>query len=330
MKEIVITDKLSGGRLDKLIFKYLSAAPQGFIYKMLRKKNIVLNDKKASGSEILKTGDVIKIFFSDETIERFRSPDKGRISDTGAGIEKFKELILYEDENIIAMNKPVGLLSQKSSPEDISLNEMLSAYLEEDELFTPGIANRLDRNTAGIVLAAKALSVSRYLSEAVENRYFEKKYLALVCGEVKEGAVLKGNFYMHNGRTVIFNSGQFDEPRPERLIKMSYEPIISNGTYTFTEVTLLTGKKHQIRAQLSDAGLPVCGDYRYGNRALNEELKKKYGLKSQFLCAYRVDFVNMTGPLEYLNGKTITAPLPDEFKDILKGEGLWQPGLQGA
>ena len=336
MKEIKIEKNSSGGRLDRLLFKYLNAAPAGFIYKMLRKKNIVLNDKKASGSEILKEGDVIKLYLADETIEKFKE-DKAPAVSASPSAKEIKPLIVYEDENIIALNKPAGMLVQKARPGDVSLNDLLLAYLGTSETFTPGIANRLDRNTAGLVLAGKSLSAGRILNEAIKNRSLKKTYLALVCAEVTEGAYLKG-YILKDEKTnrsqavnALPESGKaLKTPEGAKLIETAYRPLASNGRFSLLEVDLITGRSHQIRAQLSAAKLPVAGDYKYGNKEINDKIKSSYGLKAQFLCAYKTEFTAMEGMLSYLNGSCIEAPLPKTFAAVLKGENLWLPGLQEA
>ena len=158
MQEIKITEQEAGQRFDKLLGKYLNKAPKSFLYKMLRKKNITLNGKKASGNEKLAKGDCVKLFLSDETIQKF--------SETFSGYTNVSLDILYEDEDIILINKPVGMLSQKAARSDESLVEHLISYLiqshaltEEDlRTFRPSICNRLDRNTSGIVAAGGRLS----------------------------------------------------------------------------------------------------------------------------------------------------------------------------
>lgn len=337
MKEIKIEKKNSGGRLDKLLFKYLNTAPSGFIYKMLRKKNIVLNDKKAAGSEILKDGDVIKLYLADDTINKFRSKPKADNSMAADAEINIKELIAYEDENIIALNKPAGLLVQKAKPADLSLNDMLLSYLGSSDTFTPGISNRLDRNTAGLVIAGKNLLSGRLLNEAVSERRLDKKYLALVCGQISDQAYLKSYIIKDektNTSSVIstdFCSAHAPAvPENAKLIKTAYRPLAYNERFSLLEVDLITGRSHQIRAQMSQAGHPLIGDFKYGDKKINEEIKKQYGLKSQFLCAYKIEFKNMKEDLSYLNGKVIKADLPESFVRILKGEGLWQPGLQEA
>ena len=159
MQELHVTENEAGQRLDKLLAKFLNQAPKSFLYKMMRKKNIVLNGKKCTGNEKLKQGDSIKLFFSDETIEKFSAgtyaiPKK----------EKINMLpIIYEDEQVLLMNKPIGVLSQKAKDSDVSAVEILINYLmetnqlskEQFRTFHPSICNRLDRNTSGILVAGK-------------------------------------------------------------------------------------------------------------------------------------------------------------------------------
>ena len=154
MREIRIGEAEAGQRMDKFLFRCLPGAGKSFLYKMMRKKNIVLNGKKATGSELLKAGDALKIFFSEETLEKFSAEP----AETKHVLDR--RLIVYEDEQMIAVNKPAGMLSQKAVPSDVSLNEYLTGYLcrEKDTLaaagrFRPGVCNRLDRNTSGLVLA---------------------------------------------------------------------------------------------------------------------------------------------------------------------------------
>lgn len=335
MREIKITKELSGGRLDKMIYKYLDKAPSGFVYKMLRKKNIVLNDKKAFGSEILKEGDSIKIYLSEETINKFMTRGRGEKSEgeDPSASYKIKEYLVYEDENIILLNKPAGLLTQKAKPSDISLNDMLLDYLGATETFTPGVANRLDRNTAGLVIAGKNLLSSRLLNKAIKDRDLKKYYLALVYGNFKEekkfcSYLIKDN---KSNKVKIFDVFAGAEiPKGAEYIETFCSPLSYNGSLSLIETELVTGKTHQIRAQLSKAGYPIIGDYKYGNTRGNEGFKAKYGLSSQFLMAYKIEFGSMKDELSYLNGKAVTAPLPENFAAVLKGEGLWQPGLQEA
>ena len=156
MRQIEINANQSGQRFDKFLQKYMREATKSFIYKMLRKKNITLNGKKAQGNEKLESGDKVVLFFSEETLEKFCGGQPRKKEGKKAAFP-----ILYEDEQILLINKPAGLLSQKAKPEDVSLVELVQQYVGCEPGFSPGICNRLDRNTSGIVVAGKTLQASR-------------------------------------------------------------------------------------------------------------------------------------------------------------------------
>lgn len=340
MKEIIITEQNAGGRLDKIVFKYLDKASSGFVYKMLRKKNITLNDKKASGSEIVNAGDSVKLYLADETVAKFKSgqsvkkvrinAEKNIKDKRTAGPSKsisLKSLIVYEDDNIIAINKPAGLLSQKASADDYSVNDFLLDYIKSsDEFFTPGVANRLDRNTSGIVLAGKSLAASRELSKAIAERSLSKRYLCLVKGVISDERLVKGYLIKDEGSNTVTVSDEMTEGAS--MILTSYKPVSSNNDLTLLIVDLITGKSHQIRAHLASIGHPVIGDRKYGDEVINAVFMDQYKVKAQLLHAYEVEYNAMSGMLEYLNGMVIRADIPARFMKILKEEDLWLPGVQ--
>ncbi len=325
MIELLINEKNSGGRLDKIIFKYLDKAPASFVYKMLRKKNIVLNDKKASGNEILNPGDSVKFYLADETIAKFHSTHKE------TPIKKeIRSLICFEDDNILALNKPAGMLTQKATEKDISLNDLLLPYLHHpDDVFTPGISNRLDRNTSGIVLAGKNLNATRSLNEIIRNRWLSKKYICLVKGEIEQEQTFKAYLSKNEERNQVTVRPVQTEEFPKEIITQ-IRPLDGNDKYTLLEVDLITGKSHQIRAHLAYLGHPLAGDNKYGDKEFNQYFSMKYGLKNQFLHAYTVEFHDIKNHLDYLNGKKICASLPENLIKILKGEKIWQHGTAEA
>ena len=216
MKELIIDRLGSNQRLDKYLAKYLSAANKSFIYKMLRKKNITLNNKKADGSEKLMEGDSVKIFFSDETLEKF-TEGRYKASDNIIDYESvYKPLdIVYENNDVVLINKPSGMLSQKSEPKDISLVEYLTAYLlhsgsisyEDLNIFHPGICNRLDRNTSGIVAAGKTMNGLQKLSAHFKDRTLNKYYICIVKGEITKRQLVKG-YLKKDHRPDPLHSGQ--------------------------------------------------------------------------------------------------------------------------
>ncbi len=318
MQEIIVSANEAGQRFDKLLAKYLNEAPKSFLYKMLRKKNIVLNGKKATGNEKLAVGDSIKLFLADETIEKF---SKINIQHT-----KKKLDIIYEDDHVIMINKPVGMLSQKAEAKDESVVEHLISYmLESGQLlesdlrkFKPSICNRLDRNTSGLVVAGKSLIGLQKMGELFKERTLKKYYRCLVAGEVKSEQYIKG-YLLKDEKTnkVSVSEKEFGEALP---IETEYKPIWSNGKVTFLEVHLITGRTHQIRAHLASCEHPIIGDYKYGNRKMNDIYKNKYQLESQLLHAYRLELPVLEEPLQKISQKQFVAPLPRLFEKILKEE----------
>ncbi len=318
MQEMIVTANEAGQRFDKLLAKYLNEAPKSFLYKMLRKKNIVLNGKKATGNEKLKEGDHIKLFLSEETIEKFSKVSVRRTSE--------KLDLIYEDENILLINKPVGMLSQKADAKDESLVEHVITYLLESNQITeeklrkfkPSICNRLDRNTSGLVVAGKSLIGLQKMGELFKQRSLRKFYRCLVLGEVQEKQYVKGYLTKHDTiNKVVVSQKETKEALP---IETEYEPIWTNGKCTLLEVHLITGRTHQIRAHLASLNHPIIGDYKYGNRKINDDYKQKYGLESQLLHAYRVEMPKLSQPLENISQKQFVAPLPPLFAKILEEE----------
>lgn len=325
MQELHVTANEAGQRLDKLLAKFLNQAPKSFLYKMMRKKNIVLNGKKCTGNEKLKQGDSIKLFFSDETIEKFSAgtyvtPKK----------EKINMLpIIYEDEQVLLMNKPVGVLSQKAKDSDVSAVEILINYLietnqlskEQFRTFHPSICNRLDRNTSGILVAGKTLPALQEMNRFFKERTIEKYYRCLVKGRViKNEDYIKG-YLVKDQKTnkVSITKKKTEEGVP---IETEYCVIQSNDEVSLLEVHLITGKTHQIRAHLASIGHPIIGDYKYGDKQINEMYRQEYGLKSQLLHAYRLEMPSSDGSLAYLNDKKFVAELPDKFIKICKDKGV--------
>ncbi len=318
MQEIIIKANEAGQRFDKMLSKYLNEAPTSFIYKMLRKKNIVLNGKKATGSEKLCAGDSVKLFLSDETIEKF---SKVNIHRTNVKLD-----IVYEDEHILLINKPVGMLSQKAEAGDTSLIEHLTSYLlsngsiteESLRTFRPGVCNRLDRNTSGLVVAGKSLLGLQKMSELIQSRELRKFYRCLVFDEIKNKSHIDG--YLSKDEKTNKVTVSAVEMKNAQRIETEYTPIWSNGKITLLEVHLITGRSHQIRAHLASIGHPIVGDYKYGNARKNQYFTDKYQLKSQFLHAYRLEMPECIGEMAYLSGKHFVAELPALFRRILKEE----------
>ena len=317
MKEFIIQKNEENQRFDKYLKKLLPNASTSFLYKMMRKKNIVLNQKKASGNEKLTTGDVIRIYLSDETFEKFHADLEALKQE----YESLKNLslkglkIVYEDTELIVADKPYNMLSQKASERDVPANEYLLGYmigngklsLEQFQTFRPSIVNRLDRNTTGLLLFGKTLDALQTLGEQVRTRTLQKYYRTVVKGELKTEFHLKGYLKKDekNNKVTFFEK----ETEGADYIETGVKPLQSAHGVTLAEIHLITGKTHQIRLHLSSIGHPIIGDMKYGDEQINKMYYQKYGVKHQLLHAYR---------LEFPNGKVIVTEPPKVFASIFE------------
>lgn len=344
MQSVIIGPNQAGQRLDKFLHKYLPLAGSGFLYKMLRRKNITLNGKKAGGAEILALNDEVRVFFSDETFAKFsgistiadqipgKKPDKGEraIGEYEAAYRALHEItVLYEDDNFLILNKPAGVLTQKAAPGDLSLNEWLVGYLlsqnpdliKDLPTFRPSVCNRLDRNTSGIVLCGKSLGGLQYLSGCIKDRRVRKFYRTICVGALETASSIKGYLVKDEVKNRVTISEAPDSKTPggeASPIHTAYTPIAMTKEYTLLEVELITGKPHQIRAHLASIGHPLIGDYKYGIKDLNNRFKEKYGLEHQLLHACRVEFPGTESDMgKSLSGKSILAPEPDLFRELV-------------
>ncbi|MEA5061256.1 MAG: RluA family pseudouridine synthase [Erysipelotrichaceae bacterium] len=306
MKTYTVKDNESNQTLEKYVKKVLSEAPLSFIYKVFRKRDVKLNGKRADMKERIKAGDIVEIYVSDDKLEDFKKK-------TPLPNEKIKDLIIYEDDNILIVNKPKGMLVQKDEKNCVSLDQLAISYFifnnkNIDSTFSIAPAHRIDRNTSGIVIFGKSVEVMQELLQAFKNHNnVEKHYLALVNGVVdKEGEV----------KLALFKNEETGIVRPGRLAEGAksawtiYKPIKIYHDYTLLDVQILTGRTHQIRAHLLAIDHPIIGDQKYGDFKANKEFAELYGLSSQFLHAQKVIFHNMKGKLAYLNEKEFIAELP--------------------
>ncbi|MBE5891647.1 MAG: RluA family pseudouridine synthase [Lachnospiraceae bacterium] len=320
MKEIKISKNDSGIRFDKYLKKLFINAGSGFLYKMLRKKNITLNDQKADGKEILKVGDSVKVFFSDETYNKFTA-DQNVLSKEFEALKNLKypkPEIIFENEDLILYNKPQNLLSQKAKADDISANEILISYMinqheltEEDyQTFHPSVCNRLDQNTTGILVFGKSMKGLQEMSEALKNRTAHKYYYAIVNGKFTQNGTFRGYIKKDGANnTVTVYDIQKDGAD---YIETGFSMIQYHEKYDFSfiEIELFTGKTHQIRAHLAQIGHPIIGDYKYGNRSVNDRYKANYGICTQLLHAHKIVLPNLG---------TFEASLPKDFNRLLDG-----------
>ncbi len=315
MQSFKVGKNEAGQRLDKLLMKKMNKAPKSFIYKMLRKKNITLNSSKAKGSEILNQNDEIKMFLSDQTIDKFTQRVDVR------DVKKSFELV-YEDDYILVVNKPLGLLSQKAKATDVSLNEQILSYLlessfiveEELQTFKPSICNRLDRNTSGLIIAGKTLISLQTLAELFRKGAVDRYYLTIVCGHIKDKNNLSAYLAKDKNNNIVTITPS--KTRDSSKVAIEYEPISYNNDFTLLKVKLLTGKTHQIRALLSYISHPILGDYKYGKRTTNDIFKNKYKLKHQLLHSYKLSLPAIEGELANLSNKNFKAETPELFTRI--------------
>jgi len=317
MKEIIITENESNQRLDRFLGKLMPHASKGFLQKMLRKKRIKLNGQKSEPNIMITSGDKLQIYFSEETILGFRQSDNAEINTTRTAPLD----ILFEDEDLLVLNKPAELLTQPDKTGEASIIDLAVLYLTEkgdyspiDNLtFTPACANRLDKNTTGIVLVPKNFLTLQKVNEAIREDATQKIYFAMVLGEPPETGEIVG--YLKKDvttNTVTFSETQTSDK--DKKAELSYQNLGSRSGYSLLKITLATGRSHQIRVQLAAMGYPILGDPKYGNRRLNIRLYEDFGIKSQLLHSARFTLTPMK--------RTFTAPLPLAFEKILRSFGF--------
>ncbi|MCR5715433.1 MAG: RluA family pseudouridine synthase [Lachnospiraceae bacterium] len=322
-----ITRADAGQRLDKYLKRILPEANSSFIFKMLRKKNIELNHHKAEGKELLQEGDEVLLFFSDETYAKFaKAPKPLPLNEYQKAHTILRGInVLYLDADVCILEKPAGILSQKSKPQDLSANEWLIGELLSREKITadslshfkPSVCNRLDRNTSGLLLCGISLPGSRVLSELLQDRSLQKYYLTYVQGRISKEMTLDG--YLRKDE--IQNKVQISTKavKDAARIQTAYQPIAYHPAQdvTLLKVHLITGKTHQIRAHLSSIGHPLIGDVKYGGPLLPG------WPKHQLLHAYQVIFPELE-TLPALSGKEVISMPSGVMKQ--QGEKLCQHG----
>jgi len=313
MQTVEITAANTNRRLDKFLFQYLNAAPENFIYKMLRKKNITLNETRAKGAEQLKAGDIIQLYLADETIEKFRKVRK---------IAEARPLtgIVFEDENLLIVNKPQGLPSHGGmSKKDDHLLARVLFYLQQTgaydptDTFVPALCNRLDVNTSGLVVCGKTLHALQDMNALFANQGLDKEYITVVEGElgkVGKSRVLRG-YYQKESKT---NMARVITQETNIAVTTAYTvlAISRDAKYTLVSVNPITGRSHQIRAHFAAIGHPLAGDKKYGGHST------PFG-QSQLLHCRRLSI-----PVQ---GKSWEAPLP---KNLQKCVDEWFGGLPNA
>ena len=308
MKQLTIGKNDAGQRLDKFLQKNLPNLPQSLLYKYIRKKRIKVNGKRAEISTRLSVGDVLDLYINDEFFEKPEPTYDFLHAGTNLNI-------LFEDENVRVLDKPVGLLAHPDDREYVdTLIGRVKRYLYEkgeydpdaEQSFTPALVNRIDRNTGGIVLAAKTAEALRVLNQKMKDREIHKFYLCAVHGTPNpEKGLLKGYLWKDEKKNRVY---VYKDYRPgAKTIETKYRVLKSAENMSLVEVELLTGRTHQIRAHFASIGCPLVGDGKYGN---NQNNRKQGGRRKQFLYSYKTvfDFTTDAGALEGLNGMTFEVP----------------------
>ncbi|MBR0536163.1 MAG: RluA family pseudouridine synthase [Clostridia bacterium] len=304
MREFYINKNDAGQRLDKYITKSFPLLPQALMYKYIRSKRIKVNNKRSEISYRLKENDLVSLYINDEFFEAVKP--KYDFLNAGKNIK-----IVYEDDNILLMDKPAGILSHPDEDNytDTAITRIKRYLYEKGEYkpegemsFAPALVNRIDRNTCGIIIAAKNAESLRILNEKLKNRELHKLYLCVVIGKLKKSeGIIKGYLEKNEKQNKVYISEKSTDKSKE--IATKYHVLGHKNGLSLVEVELLTGRTHQIRASFSHLGTPLLGDGKYGTNAQNKQFG---GYKKQFLYSYKLafDFETEAGILDYLNGKS--------------------------
>ncbi len=314
MKEFTVGKNDAGQRLDRFAGKVAPLLPDSLLQKYLRRKEIKVNGRPAKGDVRLAEGDLVWLYIPDEFFEVPREENAWR------KIAAPRLDVVYEDENVLLVNKPAGMLCHSAG--EWTWNTLIAniqAYLRargewdpaRENSFAPALCNRIDRNTSGIVIAAKTAEALRILDEKVKDREIEKTYLCVTVGRPRpaEGR-LEGYLFKDAKKNQVY---VYDTPRTgARTAVTEYKTLAAEGKLSLVRCRLITGRTHQIRAQFRHAGCPLLGDGKYGS----EQDNRRFDQKGQALCSWQLKFAFTTpaGELEYLNGRVFRTDLPEFVK----------------
>jgi 23S rRNA pseudouridine955/2504/2580 synthase len=321
MIRITITENQGNQRLDRFLKKYFPKASLSYIYKLIR-KDVKINGKRKSQDTVILPGDELAIYISEEAaIEMQKDIKKVKA--------KKQFTVIYQDENILIVDKPFGLLTHgdKNEKKNHLANQVIDYLISEGEYdpridytFVPSPANRLDRNTTGLVIFGKNASALRELNKVIRERDgVEKVYRTITVGQIKEPLHLLDNMIKDQKKNIsLVTDSQQGKLMDTEVTPLEYSE--KGKGYTFAEVKINTGRTHQIRLQLASIGHALMGDTKYGKPSDNKVVKEKYGLTTQLLHACRLTFTKLDqeSTIGYLQGQTFTCPLPQGFLRIKK------------
>ncbi len=316
MFEIRMTENEAGQRADRFLRKYLKEYSLGDIYKLFRKNKVKLNGKKVKENHMLCEGDLMQLYIDTPKKEAVK---RQPVSKVMGEIQK-----VYEDSNILIMNKPAGLLTHPDKPGDTDTLIDRALYhiysqggIQESQTFSPAVCNRLDRNTSGIVLVAKNYKTLKAVNHSIRERFIRKLYLCIISGEMDSGGEIKG--WLKKDESINKVSVTAADEGEGKRIHTIYRTLGTSDTikelgkqFSLLEVELVTGRAHQIRAHFASLGHPLAGDVKYGDRSINEYFRKNFGLRHQFLHAYKIVFENVHEDIAYLKGRSFVSRLDRE------------------
>lgn len=307
MRTITVNQNDAGQRLDKFLLKLMPQMPKSLLYKLIRKKDIKYNGARCKGAELLQNGDVLTLYVKEEF---FQSKSPALPSKATGNVD-----VVYEDANILIVYKPVGIYAHSGNDRKaVPLVDEIRQYLlrkgeydpNSEQTFSPALCNRIDRNTEGLVIAAKNAQALRSMNEAIRERHVHKSYLAITSAPLPKNADTCTAWLKKDDRQNMVKISQKSEGQGWQQIRTRYRVLAQNGTLQLVHIDLLTGRTHQIRAHLAYLHAPLLGDPKYGGRqqtGITEE--------NQCLCAYTITFSDLgEGCISNLEGKQITARTP--------------------
>ena len=316
MKKFIAGENENGVRLSRFVESVTRDMPRSLLYKSFRNKRIKVNGKRGEADTRLSSGDVIELYINDEFF-----PEKPVVPAKKPPRRQPPVKVIYQDENIAVLYKPTHLLCHSDRTGDANLVDAFTQYLAEkgeydphgENRFKPGICNRLDRGTEGLVIAAKSYAALRDMNEIIRTDLLKKEYYTITVGIPQSGRFTAWWEHDEKNNKVSIHAHQAQDEHRKQIIT-DVDVLRTAGPFALCKIGLVTGRTHQIRAHLAYLGKPVLGDIKYGNRKINE----RTGTKTQALCAVRITFreIPEENTLHYLSGKVIKLKDPQIVKQF--------------